>query len=163
MPCLFAGFRPATLLAAIPFAACATAPPYAPNILAWPHAGESANQFQADDFSCRNAILAHTTSSEASLNSGAIVKSTQSPSDLVYAQCMTRKGYSVEYVDLFAPAPPAGYGNGNAYPRDVPNDAETHPGGNQYYITYPYAVGSLPFFFFVRHRHDDSHHGDFHS
>jgi hypothetical protein len=176
MPPFFANFSPVTLLAAIPFAACATAPPpYATNVLAWPRAGESVNQFQADDLACGNYMQTHTpppgapqaVAKRAAVGSGAsdadaIAGDPQSPSDVAYAQCMTSKGYSVEFVNLFAPAPP-GYGYGNAYPSDVPNDDDVHPGGNPYYVTYPYAVGSLPFFFFVRHHHDGSHHEDFHS
>jgi hypothetical protein len=90
-------------------------------------------------------------------NAGAIAGGAQSPSDVASAQCMTRKGYTTENVDLAAPAPP-GYGYGSGYPRNYPNDADVHPGGHPYYVTHPYAVGTLPFFFFVRHHHDGFHH-----
>jgi hypothetical protein len=159
---LFTDLCPATLLAAIALAACATAPPpYATNELAWPRAGESVNQFQADDLACRNYMQTHTPppgAPQAVANRSAVGSVAQSPSDVAYAQCMTSKDYSVEYVDLFAPQPP-GYGYGNAYSGDdPPNDADVHPGGHPYYVTYPYAVGTLPFFFFVRHHHDGFHH-----
>jgi hypothetical protein len=174
MPPLFANLGPVTLLAAIPLIACATAaPPYATNMRAWPRARESVNQFQADDLACRNYMQTHTPPAGApqavanrsavgnARNVDALAEGAQSPSDVVYAQCMTSKGYSVEYVDLFAPAPPS-YGYGSAYPHDDPDDADVHPGGQPYYVTSPYAVGALPFFLFVRHHHDGSHH-DFHS
>jgi hypothetical protein len=168
---LFADLRPVALLASIPLAACATAPPpYATNELAWPRAGESVNQFRADDLACRNYMQTHTPPPGATQavanrsavgsgasNAGAIAGGGQSPSDVAYAQCMTSKGYSVEYVNLFAPPPPA-YGYGNAYSGDDPNDADVHPGGYSYYVAYPYAVGTLPFFFFVTHHHAGFHH-----
>jgi hypothetical protein len=171
---LCADLRPVTLLAALPLAACATAPPpYATNALAWPRAGESVNQFQGDDLACRNYMQTHTPPPGApqavvnrsavgrgASNAGAIAEGTQSPSDVTYAQCMTSKGYSVEYVNLFAPQPP-GYGDGNAYWGDDPNDADVRRGGYSYYVAYPYAVGTLPFFFFVTHHHDDVHHEGF--
>jgi hypothetical protein len=182
MPRLFADLCPVTLLAAIPLAACATAPPpYATNVLAWPRAGESVNQFQADDLACRNYMQTHTappgaTGAAANRsavgsgrgNAGAIARGAQSPPDVAYAQCMTSKGYSIEYVNIFAPAPPGhGYGyngyNGYGHRDDYPHDADVHPGGYPYYVTYPYAVGTLPFFFFVTHHHHGFHHGHFHS
>jgi hypothetical protein len=72
---------------------------------------------------------------------------------------MASKTYSVEYVNLFPPAPP---GSGSAYPAGYPDNTDVHPGNEPYYVTYPYAVGTLPFFFFVRHHHED-HRDDFHS
>src|ERR1700742_71787 len=54
MPRLSTALRPVTLLAAIPLAACAVAPPSGPTVVAMPHAGESLSQFQADDLACRN-------------------------------------------------------------------------------------------------------------
>jgi hypothetical protein len=57
---LFADLRPVTLLVAIPLAACAAAPPYAPTVLAIPHSGESVNQFQADDLACRKHMQTQT-------------------------------------------------------------------------------------------------------
>src|ERR1700739_1220972 len=91
-------------------------------------------------------------------NAGAITGGAQSPSDAAYAQCMTSKVYRVEYVNLFAPPPGPGYSYGNAYPGTYPNGADVHTGGYSYYVTYPYAVGTLPFFFFVTHHHDGFHH-----
>ena len=162
---LFADLCPVTLLAAIPLVACsarATAPPYAPTALAIPRAGESVSQFQADDLACRNYMQAHTpppgkpqaAANRSAGSSGAIAGSAQSPSDVAYAQCMTSKGYSVEYVNLAAPVPP---GYGSAHRNDDRDDADVYPSGHSYYVTYPYAVGTLPFFFFVTHHHDGSH------
>jgi hypothetical protein len=54
MPRLSAVLRPVTLLAAIPLAACAVAPPSGPTVVAMPHSGESLSQFQADELACRN-------------------------------------------------------------------------------------------------------------
>src|ERR1700761_4924106 len=60
MPRLFADLRPVALLAAVPLAACAAAPPSGPTVVAMPRAGESLNQFQADDLTCRNYAQTHT-------------------------------------------------------------------------------------------------------
>jgi hypothetical protein len=166
---LFADFRPAVLLAAIPLAACAGAPPYAPTVLAWPHAGESVSQYQADDFACRDYIRTHTAQPGESQamagsgtgNTGAIAEGAQSPADVAYAQCMKRKDYVVETTNWLADvtAPPV-YGSGSAYPDGAADDTDVHRGGAPYYVTYPYAVGTLPFFFFARHHHDGFHRED---
>ncbi|HTJ90339.1 MAG TPA: hypothetical protein VL356_09210 [Acidocella sp.] len=149
---LFADLCPAPLLAVIPLAACAAAPPYAPTVLAWPHAGESVTQFQADDLACRNRLQTLTTP-PGSVGAGA-----QSPYDAVYAQCMTSKSYVVEHTNLLTAvtAPPR---YGYAYPGDYPSagddtsNSHVHPGGYPYYVTYPHFIGTLPFFFFVDRVH----------
>jgi hypothetical protein len=155
---LFA-LRPITLLAAIPLAACATPPPpYAPSALAIPRSGQSVSPFQADDLACRNYMAAANRSTS---NADAIAGGAQSPYDVSYAQCMKSKGYMVEntnWINAVIAPPRYGSGYGSAYPHDYPDDANVHPGGYSYYVTYPYAVGTLPFFFFVRHHHDGSHH-----
>ena len=72
---LFADFRPVTLLAAIPLAACAAAPPSGPTVFAMPRSGESLNQFQADDLACRNYVQTHTAppgATQAAANRSAV-------------------------------------------------------------------------------------------
>jgi hypothetical protein len=46
---------------------------------------------------------------------------------------------------LSAPLPPR-YGYGSAYPHHYPDDADVYRGGYSYYVTYPSAAGTLPFF-----------------
>jgi hypothetical protein len=177
MPPLFANLCPVTLLAVIPLIACATGPPpYATNVRAWPRAGESVDQFEADDLACRTYMQTHTPppgapqvwSTARRLAAARALptpsfEGAHSPSDVAYAQCMKSKGYVVENTNWMNAviAPPrygSGYGYGSAYTHDYPDDADAQPGGYSYYVTYPYAVGTLPFFFFVRHHHDGSHH-----
>ena len=123
MPRLRAALRPATLLAAIPLAACAVAPPSGPTVVAMPHAGESLNQFQADDLACRDYAQRRTAPPGATqaaanraavgaTNAGAIAGGAQTRYDVAYAQCMTSKGNVV--APAASPMPPAGYGY--AYP-----------------------------------------------
>jgi hypothetical protein len=176
---LFADLCPAPLLAAISLAACAATPPYAPTVLAWPRAGESVNQYQADDLACRNELQTHARppgaaenaanrsaggnagvrAPVAARNADAIAAGAQSPYDVAYAQCMTGKGYVVEHTDLLTSvtAPPRYGPYAGNYASDTGNDpsnADVHPGGYPYYVTYPHFIGTLPFFFFVhRHRH----------
>ena len=72
---LFADLRAATLLAAIPLTACATAPPSGPTVLAIPRAGEPLYQFQADDLACRNYIQTQTAppgATQAAANRSAV-------------------------------------------------------------------------------------------
>jgi hypothetical protein len=109
-----ANLCPVTLLAAMSLAACASAPPpYATNMLAWPRAGESVNQFQADDLACRTYMQAQAAANHSAV--GAIAGGAQSPSDVAYAQCMTSKGYSVENTYLIARATaPLSYGYANS-------------------------------------------------
>jgi hypothetical protein len=137
-----------TLLIAIPLAACSTPPPpYATNVLAWPRAGESADQYQADDLACRTYMQKQATANHSPVgtsNAGAIGGGAHTPSDVAYAQCMTNYGYSVEHVNLFAPPP----SYSNAYSSNDTNDA-VHPDGYSYYVAYPYAVSV--------------HHENFHS
>jgi hypothetical protein len=97
-----ANFCPVTLLAAMSLAACATPPPYATNMLAWPRAGESVDQFQADDLACRTYMQAQATANHSAV--GAIAGGAESPSDVAYAQCMTSRGYRVENTYLIARA-----------------------------------------------------------
>jgi hypothetical protein len=75
MPRLFVAFRPAILLAAIPLAACAVAPPSGPSVVAMPHSGESLDQFQANDLACRNYAQIHTAppgATQAAANRSAV-------------------------------------------------------------------------------------------
>lgn len=156
----FAKLCPVALLV-IPLAACSSPPPYATNVLALPRAGQSADQYQADDLACRTYMKAQAAANHwpvGANNDGAIASGARSPSDTAYAQCMTSRGYRVAYVNIFAPAP----GYGNSYGYVPPGNAAVYPGGYSYNVTYPYAVGNVPFFFFVTHHHD-GHHGDFHS
>jgi hypothetical protein len=170
---LFAALRPATLLAAIPLTTCSTPPPpYAPTALAIPRSGESASQYQADSLACRQYMAAANRSAGGNNSSNAgIIAGAQSPYDVAYAQCMTRKGYMVETSNWlnavvtpprYGSASSGGYPSAYAYPSDYPS-AYAHPGGYPYYVTSPYAVGTLPFFFFVTHGHNRFHHeGDGH-
>jgi hypothetical protein len=57
---LCAALRAATLLAAIPLTACATAPPSGPTVFALPRTGESLAQLQTDDLACRNYVQTRT-------------------------------------------------------------------------------------------------------
>ena len=178
-----ADLRPATLLVAIPLAACAATPPYAPTVLALPRSGESVNQFQADDLACRTYIQTHTAQPGATQaaanrsaggnagagaavganNAGAIAGGAQSQYDVAYARCMTSKGYTVENANLAdATAPPGyGYGYGYGYPGGSADYA--YPGDYPYDGAYPYFIGTVPFFFFGPHFQGDfHHHEDFH-
>jgi hypothetical protein len=174
---VIADLRPVTLLVAIPLAACAAAPPYAPTVLALPRSGESVNQFQADDLACRKYIQTHTEPPGATQapangnagagaavganNAGAIAGGAQSKYDVAYAQCMTSKGYTVENTNLAAATASPGYGYGYGYPDGSADYA--YPGDYPYDGAYPYFIGTVPFFFFGPHFHDDfHHHEDFH-
>ena|ERR1700733_580302 len=101
---LFAKLCPLALLAVIPLAACSRPPPYATNALAWPRAGQSADQYQADDLACRTYMRAQVGANHSGVTAG-----TPSPSDAAYVQCMTSRGYRAGYVNIFAPAPDYGY------------------------------------------------------
>jgi hypothetical protein len=75
MPRLFTALRPATLLAAIPLAACVAAPPSGPTVIAMPRSGESLKQFQADDLACRNYAQIRTAppgATQAAANRAAV-------------------------------------------------------------------------------------------
>jgi hypothetical protein len=111
---LFAALRPATLLAAIPLTTCSTPPPpYAPTALAIPRSGESVSQYQADSLACRQYMAAANRSAGGNNSSNAgIIAGAQSPYDVAYAQCMTRKGYMIETSNwLNAVVTPPRYGS----------------------------------------------------
>jgi Glycine-zipper domain len=72
---LIADLRPVALLAAIPLAACAAAPPSGPTVFALPRSGESLNQFQANDLTCRNYAQINTAppgATQAAANRSAV-------------------------------------------------------------------------------------------
>jgi hypothetical protein len=182
---LFADLRPVTLLAVIPLAACAAAPPSGPTVFAVPRSGQSLSQLQADDLACRNDVQTRTAppgatqaaanhaaggagaglltgSAGGASNTDAIAGDAQTQYDVAYAQCMTSKG------DVVVDAPPD---YNYAYPGGYPGYAYAYPGGYPYYGAYPYFIGTGPFFFgprfhggFHHHgfHHDGFHHGGFH-
>jgi hypothetical protein len=47
-------FGAVALLAVLPLTGCATPPPSGPSVVAMPRQGESMNQFQTDDYACRD-------------------------------------------------------------------------------------------------------------
>jgi hypothetical protein len=135
MPRLSAAVRAVTLLAVIPLAACAVAPPSGPTVVALPHSGESLSQFQADDVACRNYAqlkitrpgATHAAANSSAVgsaavgtavgaaigasNAGAVVGGAQQQYDVAYAQCMTSKGAVVS-----APPPVYNYAYADGYP-----------------------------------------------
>jgi hypothetical protein len=185
---LFADLLPVTLLAAMPLTACTAAPPSEPTVFAVPSAGESFNQFQADDLACRNDVQPHTASPGATQaaanrsavgsaavgtgaavgasNANAIAGGAQTQYDVAYTQCMMSKGNTIVTVPPdYGYAYPDGSPNYYAYPGGYP-----YYGGHPYYATYPYFIGTGPFFFGPRFHghfhhegfHEGFHHGGFH-
>jgi hypothetical protein len=187
---LSADLRPATLLVAIPLAACAAAPPYAPTVLAIPRSGESVNQFQADDLACRKDMQTHTappgaaqaaasSSAGGNTGAGAAVDAGAGPltgsaagasnADAIAGGALSQ--YDVAYAQCMTSK---GYTvetmnlatatapPGYAYPGGYPY-AYAYPGDYPYYGAYPYFIGTVPFFFFGPRFHGDfHHHGGFH-
>jgi hypothetical protein len=143
MPRLSAAVRAVTLLAVIPLAACAVAPPSGPTVVALPHSGESLSQFQADDVACRNYAQLKITRPGAThagaigaSNAGAVVGGAQQQYDVAYAQCMTSKGAVVS-----APPPVYNYAYADGYPY--------------------YGFAGIGPFFFGPDFHDGFHHDGF--
>ena len=78
---LFVNLRTVILIAAIPLAACAAAPPSGPTVRAMPRSGESVNQFQADDLACRNYVQTRTAPPGAVQEAAKQVKTAEAPFD----------------------------------------------------------------------------------
>jgi hypothetical protein len=153
---LFANLLPVTLLAAISLAACAGAPPSEPTMFAAPSAGESLNQFQADDLDSRNGGQPHTASlgaTQAAANRSAVGNAAVGTAvgASAGAPLAMSKGNTI-----VTPPPDYGYAYQGGYPYYY-----AYPDGYRYYGAYPNFIGTGPFFFGPRF-HGHFHHGGFH-